>query len=86
MDGKSRPAVLTEVFGNVVRNTFRSDKYQYFSILSADLIKMFDQLGALLKVAADFDDLLDVVVGGKLHGPYVDQESWNFQYLSTVYP
>ena len=47
---------------------------------------MFDQLGALLKVAADFDDLLDIVVGGKLHGPYVDQESWNFQYLSTVYP
>jgi len=66
MDSKSRQAVSTEVFGNVVRNTFHSDKCQYFSILRTDLIKMFDQLGALLKVAADFDDLLDIVVGSKI--------------------
>lgn len=72
MDGKSWPAVLTEVFGDVVRNAFRPNKYEYLSVLRADLIKMSDQLSALLEVTADFDNLLDVMVGSEFHRPDVD--------------
>ena len=72
MDSKSWPAVLTKVFGDVVCDTFRSNKYEYLSVLSTDLIKMFDQLGTLLEITADFDDLLDVVVGCEFHRPDVD--------------
>lgn len=72
MDGKSWPAVLTKVFGDVVRNAFRPDKYEHLSVLRADLIKMSDQLSTLLEVTADFDNLLDVVVGSEFHRPDVD--------------
>lgn len=72
MDGKSWPAVLTKVFGDVVRNAFRPNKYEYLGVLRADLIKMPDQLSTFFEVAADFDNLLDVVVGSELHRPNVD--------------
>lgn len=72
MDGESWPAVLAKVFGDVVRNAFRPDKYKYLSVLRADLIKMSDQLSTLLEVAADFDNLLNVVVGSEFHRPNVD--------------
>lgn len=84
MDSKSWPSVLTEVFGDVVRNTFRSDEYQYLGILSTDLIKMFDQFGALLEIAADFNELLNVVVGGELHRSDVDLDHVFQEILQIV--
>lgn len=48
-------------------DSLSADKDENLSILSADDIKVFDQLGAFLKVAADFNDLGDVMVCCELH-------------------
>jgi hypothetical protein len=65
MNGQSWPAILTKVFDDVARNAFHHGKFKYLSILRAYLIKVSDQLSMLLKVTADFDNLLDVVVGSE---------------------
>jgi hypothetical protein len=68
MDGESRPSVHTQILGDVVRNAFRANEDKNFGVFSADLIQMLDQLGPFLKLAANADNLLDVVVGSELHG------------------
>lgn len=72
VDGECWPTVLTKVFRDVVCDPLSADKDENLSVLSADDIKMFDQLGAFLKVAADFDDLGNVMVRCKLHRTNVD--------------
>ena len=67
MNGKCRPAVLTKVFRDVIRNSFSSNKDENLGILSADDIKVFDQLGTFLKVTANFNNLGDVMVRRELH-------------------
>jgi hypothetical protein len=72
MNGECWPTVLTKVFRDVVCDSLSADKDENFSVLSADNIKMFDQLGAFLKVAADFDDLGYVMVCCELHRTNID--------------
>ena len=71
MNGESRPTILTEVLGDVVRRALGSDEDKDLSVLGANLLEMLDKLVTLLKVADNVDDLLDVVVGGELHGTNV---------------
>lgn len=72
MNRKSRPAILTKIFCDVVCNSLCPDEDQHLGILSTNLIKMLDQLCSLLEITADFNDLLDVVIGGQLHRSDVD--------------
>jgi hypothetical protein len=66
------PTVLTKVFRDVICDPLSADKDENLGILSADDIKMFDQLRAFLKVAADFDDLGNVMVRCELHRTNID--------------
>lgn len=72
VDGQRGPSVLTEVLSNIVSDTLSADENEDFGILLLNLLKVLDKLGALLKVAADFDDLLNVVVGGEFERTDVD--------------
>jgi hypothetical protein len=72
MNGKRWPAILAKVFRDIIRNPLSANKDENLSILSADNIKMLDQLGALLKVAADFNELSDVMIRRELHGTNID--------------
>ncbi len=72
MDRKSRPAILAEVFRNIVCNPLSPHKNEDFRVLLADLIEMLNKLRTLFKIAADFDKLLYVVIGGELQGSDVD--------------
>lgn len=72
VDGKSGPAILTKVLGDIVRNPLSADEDEDLGVFLAYLIQMLDELRPLFKVAADFDNLLDVVVGGKLSRANVD--------------
>ena len=72
MNGKRWPAILTKVFRDIIRNPFSANEYKNLSILSADDIKMLDQLGTLLKVTADFNDLGDVMIRSELHRANID--------------
>lgn len=72
MDSQRWPTVLTEILGNVVGNTLRTDEDENFGILLTDLIEVLDEFRPFLKVAADFNDLGDVMVSGELHRTDVD--------------
>ena len=72
MDGQRRPSILTEVLGDVVCDTLCADEDKNLSVLLADLVQVLDELGALLKVTANLNDLLNIVVCGELHRTDVD--------------
>ncbi len=72
VDGECRPAVLTEVLGDVVGDTLGAGEDDNLAVLLRDGFKVTDELALLLKLGADLDDLLDVVVGSKLGGTDVD--------------
>lgn len=72
MNSKSWPAVLAKVLGNVVCDTLSTDEDENFRILLADLVEVLNELGSLLKVAANFNDLSDVVVSRQFHRADVD--------------
>lgn len=72
VDRKSRPPILAQVFCNVVRNTLSADENEHLRVQGTDMIQMLNELRTLLKVSADLNVLLDVVVSGKLHRPDVD--------------
>lgn len=84
VNGERRPAILTQIFGDIVRNPLCTNKNQDFSILLANLVKMFDQLVAFFEVTADFDDLRDVVIGRKLHGTNVNLNEILQEILHTT--
>lgn len=71
VNGQGRPALLTKVFGNLIGNTFCANEDENFCVLGADLVQVLLHLTTLLKVAYDFDNLRDVVVGSELHGTNV---------------
>lgn len=72
MNSQGRPAILTQIFGDVIRNTLRTNEDQHFRVFLADLVQVLDELRALLEVTANFDNLLDVVVGRQLSRADVD--------------
>lgn len=61
---QSGPTILPQIFRDVVSNPFGPYEDQNLGIFGADLIQVLDQFCPLLEIAADLDDLLDVVVGG----------------------
>lgn len=61
------PTILTEILGDVVGHTLRTNENKYFGVFAADLIEMFDEFAALFEVGADFDMLSDVVVSSEFH-------------------
>ena len=67
MNGKCWPAVLTKVFRDVICHPLSANEDENLGILSADDIKMLDQLRPFLKVAADFNELGNVMVRRELH-------------------
>ena len=71
VDGERRPTVLAEVLGNVICDTLRANEDEDLCVLLADLVEMLDQLRPFLELSADLNNLGDVVVGSKLHGPDV---------------
>jgi hypothetical protein len=72
MNSQGRPSVLAEVFGDVVRDTFGAHEDQNFCVLGANLVQVLGQFASFLKVAANFDNLRNIVVGGELHRTDVD--------------
>ena len=72
MNCESGPSILTEVTRDIVRNTLGADENEHFRVLLTDLVEVLDQLCPLLKVAANFDNLRDVVVRRQLHRTDVD--------------
>ena len=72
MDSKRRPAILTEIFGDVVRCTLGADKDKDFGVFIGDLIEVLKELVTLIKIGADFDHLCDVRVSSELHRTNID--------------
>lgn len=72
VNSKSGPSVLTKVFCNIVCDSLRPDENEHLRVFLAHLIQMLDQLSALLKVAANFDNLLDVMIRCQLHRADID--------------
>jgi len=72
MNSKGGPALLSKIFCNIVRNSLSGHKNEDLGIFCTNLIEMFDQFVTLFEVAANFNDLLDVVVCGQLHRTDVD--------------
>lgn len=72
MDGKSWPPIRAQVLGDIISDSFRAYKNEDFGAFLADLVKVFDQLGSLLKVGAYGDDLTNVVVSCQLHRTDID--------------
>ena len=72
MDSKSRPTVLAKILGDIVRNSLGTDEDENLGVFLADLIQVLDELRSLLEIAANFYDLLNVVVGSKLSRTNVD--------------
>ena len=72
MDSERRPSVLSKVLGDIVGDSLGSGEDDDLSVLVGDGIEVLDELSSLLEVGADLDELLDVVVGGELHGSDVD--------------
>lgn len=72
VDSQRRPAILAQVLGDIIGDTLGGDENQHFGVLSADLVEVLDELVALLEITADLNDLLDIRVGGQLHGTDVD--------------
>lgn len=66
VDGQRWPSILTEVLGDVVRDSFCADEDQHLGVFLTDLVEVLDEFRPLLEVAADLHNLLDIVVGGKL--------------------
>lgn len=65
MDSQGRPTILTEVLRNIICYSLGANEDQDLSVLLADLVQVLDELRTLFKITANFDDLLDVVVGRK---------------------
>ncbi len=72
VDGKGRPAVLTEELGQVVSNTLGAGEDDHLAVLGRDGFEVANELAPLFELGADLDDLLDVVVGGELRRTDVD--------------
>lgn len=85
MNGECWPTVLTKVFRDIVCDPLSADKNENLSVLSANDIKMLDQLGAFLKVAADFDDLGNVMVRCELHRTNIDLDEVFQEILEENY-
>ena len=52
MNGESGPAILAEVLCDVVGNPFRADEDEDLCVFLTNLVEMFDELIAFLKLAA----------------------------------
>jgi hypothetical protein len=71
VNGEGGPAVLTQILRDIVGHTLGGDEDEHLGVLRADLVQVLDELVPLLKVAANFNDLLDVRVGSQFHGTNV---------------
>ena len=72
MNSECRPAILTEVLGNVVRCTLGADKDENFGVFDGDLVEVLEELVTFIKIGADFDHLCDVYVSSELHRTDID--------------
>ena len=72
MDGKSRPAICTQVLGDLISNSLGAHKDEDFGAFLADLVQMFDQLGPFLKIGTDRNNLTNVVISCQFHRAHVD--------------
>lgn len=66
VDGQRWPSILTKVLGDVVRDSFCPDENEHLRVFLTYLVEVLDEFCPLLEIAADIDDLLNVVVGGEL--------------------
>lgn len=67
MDSKGWPPVRAQVLRDIIGNPFGAHENEDLGTFLADLVKVLNQLGPLLKVGADRNNLTDVVVGCQLH-------------------
>lgn len=72
MDGKGWPSVRAQILGDLVGDSLGAHEDKDFGTFLTDLIKMFDQLGPLLKVGTDRNDLTNVVVSCQFHRANID--------------
>lgn len=68
VDRQCRPPIFSQVFRDIIGNPFCWNKNQYFGVLCANLIQVFDQFCLFLKIAAHFHNLLDIVICCEFHG------------------
>ena len=66
VNSKCGPAVLSEVFSEIVCNTLCADENEDLAVLLGNHLEMLDELASLLEFRADLDHLGDVGVGGKI--------------------
>ena len=63
---------MPQVLCDVVRYPLRGDEDEDLGILRTNFLQVIDHFVALLKVTADFNDLLNIVVGSELKGSNID--------------
>lgn len=83
VDGKSRPAILSEEASDFVGDTLGASEDEALVVLVLhDLLEMLDHLVALLEFGNDLNDLGNAVVGRKVHGTNVDLDPVVLEVLS----
>lgn len=60
-----RPSILTKVLCDIICNMFCRYKDEDLHVFGTNLIEVLDQFCTFLKVAAHFNDLLDIMVGSE---------------------
>ena len=66
------PAVRTQVFGEVISDTFGSHENENFGVFLGDCLEVTQETGSLVVLGANLNNLCDVVIGGQLQGTNVD--------------
>ena len=72
MNGQGRPAILAQVLRDVVCDALGTYEDQDLSIFLTNLVQVLDEFRTLFKVAADLNNLLDIMIGGKFCGADID--------------
>jgi len=72
VNSESGPAILPHEFGQVVGDTFGSNKDDDLGVFLRNGLEVLEKPWSFVVLGHDFDQLGDVVVCGKLHGSNVD--------------
>jgi len=72
VDGECRPAVGSEVFGEVIGNSLGTNENEDLGVLARDLLEVLEEPVSLVVLGNNLDDLLDIVVGSQLERTNVD--------------
>lgn len=72
MDSQGWPSIRTKILCDIIGNAFGANKDENFGVFGTNLIKVLNQFRPFFEVAADFNNLLNVVVGCEIHRSDID--------------